>query len=79
MLFPNSSTGLVEGVYQGNPVADFFNDRMADVVEACARARAAASSEPRLRILEVQPESRRPMSAYDWAMGARLGPGARLG
>jgi methionyl-tRNA formyltransferase len=32
-----------------------------------------------LRLLEVQPESRKPMSARDWALGARLEPGARLG
>jgi methionyl-tRNA formyltransferase len=32
-----------------------------------------------LRLLEVQPESRKPMSARDWAMGARLVAGTRLG
>lgn len=33
----------------------------------------------RLRLLEVQPESRRPMSAAAFAAGLRLGPGARFG
>lgn len=33
----------------------------------------------RLRLLEVQPESRRAMSAADFAAGARLAPGARFG
>jgi methionyl-tRNA formyltransferase len=31
-----------------------------------------------LRLLEVQPESRRPMSASAFAAGARLRPGSRL-
>ncbi len=33
----------------------------------------------RLRLLEVQPESRRPMPAAAWAAGARLAAGTRLG
>jgi methionyl-tRNA formyltransferase len=33
----------------------------------------------RLRVLEVQPESRRPMPAVAYAAGARLEPGARFG
>jgi methionyl-tRNA formyltransferase len=33
----------------------------------------------RLRLLEVQPESRRPMSAAAYAAGLRLAPGARFG
>jgi methionyl-tRNA formyltransferase len=41
--------------------------------------RVACGSGTVLRLEEVQPESRRPMSAHNWAMGARLGPGARLG
>ncbi len=32
-----------------------------------------------LRLVEVQPESRRPMPASAWAAGARLQPGARIG
>jgi methionyl-tRNA formyltransferase len=32
-----------------------------------------------LQLVEVQPESRRAMPAADWARGARLRPGARLG
>ena len=33
----------------------------------------------RLRLLDVQPESRRPMGAAAFAAGARLGPGVRFG
>jgi methionyl-tRNA formyltransferase len=32
-----------------------------------------------LRLVEVQPESRKPMRAHEWAMGARLRAGGRLG
>jgi methionyl-tRNA formyltransferase len=39
----------------------------------------AAGAGTRLRLLDVQPESRRPMSAAAFAAGARLPPGARLG
>lgn len=39
----------------------------------------AAGAGTRLRLLGVQPESRRPMPAADFAMGARLRPGARFG
>jgi len=38
-----------------------------------------AGSGTRLRLLEVQPESRRPMSGAAFAAGLRLAPGARLG
>jgi methionyl-tRNA formyltransferase len=38
----------------------------------------AAGNGTRLDVLEVQPESRRPMSAGAFAAGARLHPGARL-
>ena len=39
----------------------------------------ACGAGTRLRLLEVQPESRRAMPAPAWAAGARLRPGARLG
>jgi methionyl-tRNA formyltransferase len=38
----------------------------------------ACGAGSRLRIVEVHPESRRPMSASAFAAGARLGPGARF-
>jgi methionyl-tRNA formyltransferase len=38
----------------------------------------AAGGGTRLRLLDVQPESRRPMPATAFATGARLGPGARF-
>ena len=39
----------------------------------------AAGAGTRLRLLEVQPESRRPMNAAAFASGARIRPGARFG
>lgn len=39
----------------------------------------ACGDDTELLVLEVQPESRRPMPASDFARGARLSPGARLG
>lgn len=39
----------------------------------------ACGDASRLRLVEVQPESRRAMAAAAWAAGARLRPGARLG
>ena len=39
----------------------------------------ACGQDTRLRLLEVQPESRRPMPAAAFAAGARIVPGARLG
>ena len=39
----------------------------------------ACGERTRLRLLEVQPESRKAMPASAWAQGARVAPGARLG
>ncbi|HEX9188020.1 MAG TPA: methionyl-tRNA formyltransferase, partial [Vicinamibacteria bacterium] len=39
----------------------------------------ACGEKTRLRLLEVQPESRKAMPASAWALGARVAPGARLG
>jgi methionyl-tRNA formyltransferase len=50
------------------------------VVDVGARgATVACGSGTRLRLVEVQPESRRAMPAGAWALGARLRPGAWLG
>ncbi len=39
----------------------------------------AGTATDAVRLGEVQPHGKRPMPAADWARGARLGPGARLG
>jgi methionyl-tRNA formyltransferase len=41
--------------------------------------RVACGAGSELLLVEVQPESRKPMSAREWAAGARVAPGARLG
>ncbi|HEX8702424.1 MAG TPA: beta-ketoacyl synthase N-terminal-like domain-containing protein [Myxococcaceae bacterium] len=41
VLFPDGSMSLVENVYRGNPIADFFNTRTAEAVEKAVAARLA--------------------------------------
>ncbi|MBM9440197.1 methyltransferase, partial [Streptomyces bryophytorum] len=53
ILFPNSSMDLVQGLYQGNRLADFFNGVLADAVAAYVQRRLAADPAARIRILEV--------------------------
>ena len=60
----------VEAGGAGEPGAVIAVDRDGIVV--------ACGGNTRLRLLEVQPESRKPMPAAAFAAGARLAPGARL-
>lgn len=53
VLFPDSSMELVAGVYQDNPVSDYFNTILADAVEAEVRRRLQDGSQTRVRIIEV--------------------------
>ncbi|HYM34271.1 MAG TPA: KR domain-containing protein, partial [Steroidobacteraceae bacterium] len=53
ILFPNSSMTLVEGIYKNNPVADYFNDVLADKVAELIEARIKVNPDTRVRILEV--------------------------
>ncbi|WP_187413120.1 SDR family NAD(P)-dependent oxidoreductase, partial [Streptomyces sp. WAC01526] len=53
VMFPNASLDLVEGVYRNNPVADYFNDVLADTLVAYLERRRAADPSARLRILEI--------------------------
>lgn len=48
VLFPHGSFDRVEGVYRNNPVADYYNQTMATIVE-----RLADSTEQPLRVLEI--------------------------
>lgn len=52
-IFPNSSMALVEGVYQGNPLADYFNSALSATLVACIKERLAAEPTARIRILEI--------------------------
>ncbi|MEU6903917.1 amino acid adenylation domain-containing protein [Streptomyces coeruleorubidus] len=53
ILFPGSSLSRVEGVYRGDPVVDYFNDRLSVLLADAVRAWSAAEPGRRLRILEV--------------------------
>lgn len=54
VLFTGSSVEHVSGIYAGNAVSDHFNQRVADVVQACCAERiASGSAGGRIRILEV--------------------------
>lgn len=53
ILFPGSSMSRVEGIYRGDPIADYFNDRLADLLADAVRRWGTAEPARRLRILEV--------------------------
>ncbi|GHG44936.1 hypothetical protein GCM10018980_23300 [Streptomyces capoamus] len=53
ILFPDSSMDLVQGLYQDNALADFFNGVLADAVAAYVERRLAQDPSARVRILEV--------------------------
>ena len=44
VLFPNSSMHLVEGVYRGNPQADYFNDVLSKTLSASIERRDVGES-----------------------------------
>ncbi|MFF0836624.1 MULTISPECIES: amino acid adenylation domain-containing protein [unclassified Streptomyces] len=53
ILFPGSSMSRVEGIYRGDPIADYFNDRLGELLTDAVRRWGAADPARRLRILEV--------------------------
>ncbi len=54
ILFPKGSMKGVEGIYKDNPIADFFNNRVADIVEQFVRLRQKdLAPDQKIRILEV--------------------------
>ncbi|MGS0763566.1 SDR family NAD(P)-dependent oxidoreductase [Syntrophomonas curvata] len=53
ILFPNSSTELVEGIYKNNDVSDFYNEILADTVVAYLKERLEDGPGERIRILEI--------------------------
>ena len=54
VLFPNSSTALVEGIYKKNAYADYFNDQIAGAVETFIQAKVRDFPDNvKVRILEV--------------------------
>ncbi|WP_160717044.1 SDR family NAD(P)-dependent oxidoreductase [Chitinophaga solisilvae] len=53
IMFPQASMELVEGIYRGNTVADYFNEVLAQTVLSFIDARLEADPASRLRILEI--------------------------
>jgi methionyl-tRNA formyltransferase len=82
--WPGTVTRTAEGdlkVLRARVEAPATPDALPGTVLSCGREGilVAAGGGTRLRLLDVQPESRRPMPAAAFAAGARLHPGARLG
>jgi acyl transferase domain-containing protein/acyl carrier protein/SAM-dependent methyltransferase len=53
VLFPKSSTHLVEGIYRDSPVPDFFNRALCAVIVRYVERRRRVDPDVRLRILEI--------------------------
>jgi 3-oxoacyl-(acyl-carrier-protein) synthase/SAM-dependent methyltransferase/acyl carrier protein len=53
VMFPNSSLALVEGIYKNNPVVDYFNAAVADVVTSFVDERVRQDPSARIRIFEI--------------------------
>ena len=53
VLFPQASLDKVEGVYQGNGIADYYNDALAAAVLDCVRERLQGQPDARLRLIEI--------------------------
>jgi len=53
VIFPDASLRLVEGVYQNNPVADYFNAVLADTLVLYLEQRLHHDPATRIRILEI--------------------------
>lgn len=53
ILFPQGSTSRVEDIYRHNPVSDYFNGVLADILVEYVRRRVAHRPHERLRLLEI--------------------------
>ncbi|WP_247572066.1 amino acid adenylation domain-containing protein [Ralstonia solanacearum] len=53
VLFPDASMAMVEGIYQYNPVSDFFNDVMLDAMVEFVRGRLEQAPQTPIRLLEI--------------------------
>ncbi|HEV3040322.1 MAG TPA: SDR family NAD(P)-dependent oxidoreductase, partial [Candidatus Angelobacter sp.] len=53
VMFPDSSIRLVEGIYRGNRVADYFNEVLGDTLSAWVDHQLHWNKERRLRVLEI--------------------------
>ncbi|MDT3429207.1 acyl transferase domain-containing protein/acyl carrier protein/SAM-dependent methyltransferase [Paenibacillus forsythiae] len=53
IIFPNSSMDLVEGIYKDNPVADFYNELLANTLLVYVQEIVERQPDARVRILEI--------------------------
>ncbi|AEI40434.1 SDR family NAD(P)-dependent oxidoreductase [Paenibacillus mucilaginosus] len=53
IMFPNSSMERVEGIYKNNPVADYFNEVLAELLLAYLEERIKGNPETAIRIIEI--------------------------
>ena len=53
VLFPRGSANLVAALYRSNPVADYFNDALAEAVVAVVLIHRQHSASRKMRILEI--------------------------
>ncbi|MCX8131566.1 MAG: SDR family NAD(P)-dependent oxidoreductase [Clostridia bacterium] len=53
VMFPDSSMRLVEGIYRNSPVADYFNDVLADTLTDFIKKRIKQEAAAQVRILEI--------------------------
>lgn len=53
VMFPNFSMHLVEGIYRGNPLADYFNDVLCRTLSAAIERQLRAEPERKIRIIEI--------------------------
>lgn len=53
VLFPASSTALVEGIYKDNPLADLYNEILSNTLETCIKHKLEKDKTSKIRILEI--------------------------
>jgi acyl transferase domain-containing protein/NAD(P)-dependent dehydrogenase (short-subunit alcohol dehydrogenase family)/acyl carrier protein/ubiquinone/menaquinone biosynthesis C-methylase UbiE len=53
VIFPDSSMAMVEGVYKNNPVADYYNEVLADTVLVYLEERLGQDPAAQIRIIEI--------------------------
>ncbi|MES2824534.1 MAG: SDR family NAD(P)-dependent oxidoreductase [Pseudomonadota bacterium] len=53
VMFPNSSMELVEGVYNGNALSDYYNEALGETLSACIQQRLHSDKASKIRILEI--------------------------
>ncbi|MCP4273359.1 MAG: class I SAM-dependent methyltransferase, partial [Gammaproteobacteria bacterium] len=53
IMFPNSSMKLVEGIYRGNPLSDYFNEVLGNTIVEAIRQKRKSDKCSKIRILEI--------------------------